>query len=148
MYLTNKIFSEKLLLWDANRRIRNDTVMAVGLGGANWVSATVQLEQLVRYWEVCLFVCLSVFCLNEVKQTSNYSRDNKFIIKAVTLCTEVIRLTTQYTSKRFQSPVQIYRPLCPPCYHSAILWKWGSGAINLHEVLLRIKCSNGSMNTA
>jgi hypothetical protein len=59
--------------------------------------------------------------LNEVKQTSNYSRDNKLIIKAVTLCTEVTGLITHYINKQFQRPVQIYRPLCPPHYHSVLI---------------------------
>jgi len=48
--------------------------------------------------------------LNEVKQTSNYSRDNKLIIKAVTLFTEVTCLITQHINKQFQRPVWIYRP--------------------------------------
>jgi hypothetical protein len=58
----------------------------------------------------------------EVKQGSNYLQGNKLIIKIVTLCTEVIRLIAQHINKQFHHPLQIYRPLCPTHYHSALIW--------------------------
>jgi len=79
-----------------------------------------QTELLRRYSWSSWFSTGKFVRLNEVKQTSNYSRDNKLIIKAVTLCTEVIRLIKHCINKQFQHTVQIYRPLCSPHYRSVL----------------------------